>query len=170
MLFRSGVRGAPAWSPDGKWIAVAADEGEGGRLFKVPLDGGPPIRIVDELALNPVWSPDGRLIVYSGPSVGGQALLKAVTMEKQLFPLPDLRVLGEGNRYRFLPRRNALVVMQGPARSQNFWLLDLSTGRLRRLTNLRPGSLVKGFDVSPDGKQIVFDRLRENSYIVLIDR
>jgi hypothetical protein len=26
------------------------------------------------------------------------------------------------------------------------------------------------FDITPDGKQIVFDRLRDNSDIVLIDR
>jgi len=28
---------------------------------------------------------------------------------------------------------------------------------------------MRTFDVSPDGKQIVFDRLRDNSDIVLID-
>ena len=54
-------------------------------------------------------------------------------------------------------------------RQQDFWLLDLATGRLRRLTNLRPGFAMKSFDVSPDGKQILFDRFRENSDVVLID-
>ena len=45
----------------------------------------------------------------------------------------------------------------------------MQTGHQRQLTDLKPGSLIQSFDISPDGKQIVFDRLRENSDIVLID-
>ncbi len=45
----------------------------------------------------------------------------------------------------------------------------LASGRLRRLTNLRPEFRMRSFDVSPDGKTILFDRYRENSDIVLID-
>jgi hypothetical protein len=62
-----------------------------------------------------------------------------------------------------------VVVVQGDFERQNFHLLDLTTGRFRQLTNLRNGSGLKEFDVSPDGKQILFDRYRENGDIVLID-
>jgi Tol biopolymer transport system component len=34
--------------------------------FKIPLDGGSPVRLASGSALNPVWSPDGSLIVYAG--------------------------------------------------------------------------------------------------------
>ena len=37
------VRGMPAWSPDGRWITVAADVGSGPRLFAVPPDKGAPM-------------------------------------------------------------------------------------------------------------------------------
>ena len=63
----------------------------------------------------------------------------------------------------------ALALLRGYIRHQDFWLLDLATGQLRQLTNLRPGFDMKSFDVSPDGKQILFDRFRENSDVVLID-
>jgi hypothetical protein len=55
-------------------------------------------------------------------------------------------------------------------RSLDFWLLDLATGHQRQLT--RPGDhgRLQTFDISRDGKQIVFDRLQENPDIVLIDR
>jgi Tol biopolymer transport system component len=95
--------------------------------------------------------------------------VKGVTPDKRPFPLPDLLVSRNGNRYRFLPDGKSLIVMQGEFWNQNFWQLDLSTRRLRQLTNLKPGSEMKSFDVSPDGKQILFDRYRENSDIVLID-
>jgi Tol biopolymer transport system component len=53
--------------------------------------------------------------------------------------------------------------------SHNFWLVDLETGRLRQLTDFGPNSQIWTFDVSPDGKQIVFERYRDNSDVVLID-
>ena len=59
--------------------------------------------------------------------------------------------------------------MQGPLGSQDFWLLDLATKRTRPLTHLANTARMRTFDVTPDGKQIVFDRLRNNSDIVLID-
>ena len=62
-----------------------------------------------------------------------------------------------------------LVYMQGLMPQQDFWLLDLTTHKTRQLTRLRSGAAMRTFDITPDGKQIVFDRLRENSDIVLID-
>jgi hypothetical protein len=61
-------------------------------------------------------------------------------------------------------------LLQGPFREQDFWFCDLTTGNSRRLTKLRPGDSIRSFDISPDGKRILFDRFRENSDIVLIDR
>ena len=34
------VRGAASWSPDGEWVAVAANDGEGTYVYKVPVNGG----------------------------------------------------------------------------------------------------------------------------------
>ncbi|HEU0174046.1 MAG TPA: protein kinase [Blastocatellia bacterium] len=163
------VRDAPSWSPDGKYIAVAADEGDGSRLFKVPVDGAAPVRLVDGLSRLPVWSPDGSLILYVALSQGQGYEVKAVTPEKRPLPLPELWVLRGGDRYRFLPRGRRLVAMLGDYFHQNFWIIDLDTGQRRQLTNLKPGYSIRSFDVSPDGRQILFDRVRQNSDIVLID-
>jgi len=165
------VRGAVSWSPDGKWLAVAADQGEGVKLFKVPVDGGAPVRLVDSVSANPVWSTDGKYILYShsGQRQGRTVSVKAVSPEGEPYPLPDLWVDRSGESYRFLPGGRQLVLKQGGFRRQNFWLLDLTTGRRRQLTNLRPGSSLRSFDVSPDGKSILFERVQENSDIVLIE-
>ena len=48
-------------------------------------------------------------------------------------------------------------------------LVDLETLSERRLTDLGHGFAVRDFDVSPDGREIVFDHTQENSHVVLID-
>ena len=89
--------------------------------------------------------------------------------------MPDLESAVRGAAYRFLPDSSALVVLKGvgvsvySVRNGDFWLVDLSSGETRQLTEMKPGYDISAFDVSPDGKQIIFERYRENSDIVLID-
>jgi TolB protein len=166
------VRGAPSWSPEGKWIAIAASDGKSYPLVKVPVDGGAPVRLVDgesSVISNPVWSPDGRFILYSEGKGSATVRLQGITPDKRPFPLPEIWVGNTGDRYRFLPDGKSLVVNKGVLWQQNFLLLDLTTGQQRPLTNLGRQIVMKSFDVSPDGKQILFDRYRQNSDIVLIN-
>ena len=53
--------------------------------------------------------------------------------------------------------------------SLDFWLLDITARTTRQLTHLDDRGDIATFDITPDGKQIVFDRSRENADIVLID-
>lgn len=70
--------------------------------------------------------------------------------------------------YRFLPNGSGLVYLPF-LQSLDFWLLDFATKTPRQLTRLTNQGVLRTFDMTPDGKQIVFDRSRENSDIVLID-
>ena len=67
--------------------------------------------------------------------------------------------MSNGTRVAYLPTIDSL----------DFWLLDLATKRTRQLTRLSDQGALRTFDITPDGKHIVFDRSRENSDIVLID-
>ena len=46
---------------------------------------------------------------------------------------------------------------------------DVCLGRHDRVTHLDNPATMRTFDVTPDGRQIVFDRQRDNADLVLID-
>jgi len=162
------VRGAIAWSPDAGSIAVAVDQGKGPQLFRIPLDNAAPLVVSTEYSIDPVWSPDGGFLVFSGRQLGPGFPVRAVTLEGKPVPMPPLSLM-RGDRFRFLPGGGALVLLKREGPRKNFWLFDLGTGSERRLTNFGPEYVIRDFDVSPDGREIVFDRLKEASDIVLID-
>jgi hypothetical protein len=83
--------------------------------------------------------------------------------------LPAINVRRLGERVRFMPNGKSFIYMQGLLASQDFWQLDLATMKSRQLTQLENRAAMRSFDITSDGKQIVFDRLRENSEVVLID-
>jgi Tol biopolymer transport system component len=163
------VQGSADWSPDGKWIVTGASDGSGAGLFKIPVDGGAPVRLISGPALNPVWSPDGTLIVYCSAAVGPASTLLAVRPDGSAVELPAIQVRPDGVRARFMPDGKGLVYMVGWYESQDFRLLDLATKQSRPLTSFTNTATMRTFDITGDGKQIIFDRMRANSDIVLID-
>jgi dipeptidyl aminopeptidase/acylaminoacyl peptidase len=163
------IQGAPSWSPDGKWIVTGGADANGAGLFKIAPDGAALVRLTSGIALNPVWAPDGSLIVYMGANLGGKLPLRAVRPDGTPLELPKITVQRDGERVRFLPT-GSLIYTQGLSPSaQDFWLLDLTTQTARPISHLANSATIRAFDVTPDGKQIIFDRLRDNADIALID-
>jgi Tol biopolymer transport system component len=166
------VDGAADWSPDGNWIVTGGNDGEGSGLFKVPVAGGEPVRLTRAVGRNPVWSPNGSLIAYAGQNVFTSEPLLAVRPDGTPVKMPEIRMQRDGERLRFVPDGRSLIFMSAPEATpwQDFWLLDLTTMNMRRLTRLTERATMRTFDITQDGKQIIFDRQRENSAVVLIDR
>jgi len=163
------VLGSAYWSPDGKWIAVGGNDAKGPGLFKIPVEGNAPTRIRTGDSRDPVWSPDGELIVFVGDFATNLQGLRALRPDGSPVELPEIRVSRSGERTRFSRDGKSLIYMQGALNDQDFWILDLATRKSQRLTHLISTARMRTFDITPDGKQIVFDRLHDNSDILLID-
>jgi Tol biopolymer transport system component len=163
------LQGNPAWAPDGQSITSAAMDHGVPHLFRVPLDGRSPAVLVQEYSVDPAWAPDGRFVVYSGPDIGTTFSVKAVTAEAAEHSLPALTLTRGARHLTFLPGGRALVFLRGEIQHKNLWLLDLETGAERQLTNLSPDFDIRDFDISPDGREVVFEREQERSDVVLLD-
>lgn len=162
------VRGAPAWSPDGGSIAIAANENGEPHLYRIPVDKGAPAPLVKEYSTDPAWSPDGQFVIYSGADVGTNFSLKAVNIDGTPHQIPNLVLTRGGRRLVFL-NQHVLLFLKGDMAHKDLWSIDLKTGSQRQITSFARGLVLADFDVSHDGREIVFDRTREESDIVLFE-
>ena len=159
-------QGTVDWSPDGTRIVVGGHDEKGPALFLIPVNSGVPVRLLEGQWLNPVWSPSDDLIVYAGRSLIGQVQLLGVHPNGTPVDLPRLLVRPGG--YRFVPDGSGFVYLERIP-SLNFSFFDLKTRTSRPLTRLGNQGALRTFDITRDGKYIVFDRSRQNSNVVLID-
>jgi Tol biopolymer transport system component len=164
------LRGAPAWFPDGQSLLSAAEDRGTVHLFRIALDGGAAQTFLQEYSVDPNWSPDGNYFIYSGPDVGTQFRLKAAAADATPHALADV-VLTRGTRHvAFLRGGQELVILRGELRHQNLWAVDVKTGAERQLSEVAPDFDIRDFDVSPDGREILLERVQEHSEIVLVER
>lgn len=127
-----------AWSPDGRWISFLSDESGEPQLYIAPSDGGEAVQLthLSEAVLTYLWSPDSSSIAFTAHEKcpSKNGRETAIIADDKAFP------------------RCAL------------WLIDISGGSPRRLTDARYhvrgigdfSSDAPEFDWSPDGREIAF--------------
>ena len=143
-----------AWSPDGKWMYFAANGGSGYHIWRQRFPDGSPEQVTsgatEEQGIS--FAPDGKSFVTS---VGeSQSSLWVHDSER------ESQVTFEGYSYlpSFSPDTKRLYYLQRSKANSRFvsgelWETELQTGKRQRLL---PDFLMEHYDVSPDGKQVIF--------------
>ncbi|MFM8517121.1 MAG: Tol-Pal system protein TolB, partial [Nevskiaceae bacterium] len=77
---RAGVNGAPAWSPDGKRLALTLSSSSGNLdVYTLELESGALTRVTEHPAIDtePVWSSDGSAVYFTSDRAGGPQIYRA---------------------------------------------------------------------------------------------
>jgi tricorn protease len=111
-----GDADAPAFSPDGAWLAFSRDTGSGGDVFVMPASGGEARRLTWHPKEDRVrgWTPDGRRILFVSNREGdGQYRLFTVDRDggaPERLPLFEARqgaFSPDGSRIAYVPFGNS---------------------------------------------------------------
>jgi dipeptidyl aminopeptidase/acylaminoacyl peptidase len=95
--------------------------------------------------------------------------MKAVTADGVAHPLPTLTLTRGARHVAFLHGGRELVFLRGDIQHKNLWVVNLDTNAERQLTDLAPDFDIRDFDISPDGREVVLERVQERSDVVLLD-
>jgi Tol biopolymer transport system component len=163
------------WSPDGRWIACASGNPQFVRneefgnianssVWVIPATGGLPVRVTDDRSLNtsPAWFPHPISLLFVSNREGGRDIYQvALTGSGQ--PSRDAVRLTTGLNAATVSvsadgRRLAYAAY---TRTANVWSVPVPASGAVRLSRAEPVTTgtqeVEAFDVSADGRWLVFD-------------
>ena len=157
---RVGINGAPAFSPDGKSLAMTLSSQPGNPdVYVMDLTSKKLRRITssDAADTEPVWTPDGQSLyftsdrggspqIYKVPAQGGDA--QRITFDGSYNANP--RVSPDGRTLAMVHR------VEGHLRIA---VMDIASGTLQTLTD---GDLDKSPSFAPNGSMIIFEALYQN--------
>jgi Tol biopolymer transport system component/predicted Ser/Thr protein kinase len=160
----------PVCSPDGKWVAYgSASPNTFASAWRVSIDGGPPSKLADNLdrQLIPI-SPDSQMVAVRqwGKTPTSPSVLTVVSADGgkilHSFEAPaGMQAFGwsaDGHALHYVLTRGGVG---------NIWEQLLTGGLARQISHFK-GELIRDFDWSHDGKQLVVARGHLNSNVVLI--
>jgi serine/threonine protein kinase/Tol biopolymer transport system component len=143
----------PSWSRDGHWIYFTSARSGSNQIWKVQAEGGAAVQVTKSGGWGGLEGPDGKSIYYYRDS----AIWKSTLTGEG-----EARVADNPEEQDFRLRGNAVWLLDRSAIQAQFDVLDLSTHKQTRLGVLDigpPAKAAPGFDVSPDGRRIIYTRV-----------
>jgi dipeptidyl aminopeptidase/acylaminoacyl peptidase len=165
---------APAWSPDGKWIAYQSDyDGdEQWDIFIVSPKTGQVVNLTNTREIaeeDPTWSPDGRYLAY---------MVKPKTssvFEIDVFDMVMRKVqhlttdtpkdkMNVGPAWSRDGKWIAYTQHQAKGTDSNIFVAEVATGKSTLMTQHDGEQIYSLNDFSPDGKKLLITSNAENGY------
>jgi Tol biopolymer transport system component len=162
----------PSVSPDGKWVVYEADFSGTLALWKMPVDGGEPVRLADQPGEFPAISPDGKFVACSFPPdenqfeenpAGRIALIRIAGGPTKLLKIPTtarfpVHWTSDGHALAYVDTREGI---------SNIWIQPIAGGPPKQFTDFKSNSII-WFGWSRDGKVLTLARGSTTSDVVFM--
>ena len=160
-----GINGAPAWSPNGRYMAMVLSKDGSPDIYVMDLGTRALTKVAGHYAIDtePAWMPDGKSILFTSDRGGRPQVYRANMMDGEV---ERLTFYGSYNaRARFLPERNALVLVHRANDSRSFQIAiqSLDTGTMQILSRTE---LDESPTVAPNGAMLMYATQYENRGIL----
>ncbi|MBL0169818.1 MAG: PD40 domain-containing protein [Gemmatimonadaceae bacterium] len=173
---------SPAWSPDGKFIAVAAGNlefvfgteylGNAGpaSIWVLPVAGGPASRVTTDTHLNisPTWSPDGRALYWISDRDGSRDIYRAPLDTRGMATAAPARLTTGVEAHGIALAADGMHLAYASLRTfSNIYAIavprvgPVSVSAARAVTTGQ--QIIEFLDVSADGRDLVFDSDRNGN-------
>ena len=162
--FPNADNGAPNWSRDGKWIYFYSSHEKGPlQLWKVPFQGGTPVRVTNNGGVYATESPDGRYLYYSKIEESGIWKMPLNGGEEE-------RILDQPVGYQWfnwvLASDGIYLINDANAEKSRIEFFDFAT-RQRTVIDVVQKPRY-GLALAPGGNSLLFGRIDSEDYEIML--
>ena len=158
---------SPVFTPDGQWIVYRSYVAGNPNIFKIPVNGGAPIRLTEVISGTPAISPDGKTIGCTERPVALERVkIALVPWDGTPARLIQPKDIPRQQIFVWTRDGQSLVYIKNQEPVSNLWLLPLNGGEPKQITNF-DSNLIFNFAISADGR-LALARGHDSSDVVLI--
>jgi Tol biopolymer transport system component len=170
-----------SWAPDGRWIACASGNRQFVRnqdfgniaassVWVIPAKGGTAVQVTDDQSLNtsPAWLPRPGTLLYVSNHEGGRDLYQmTLSRSGRRADAPVRLTTGVNAASVSVSAAGRRLVYPSYVRTANVWSVEIPATGLADLSRAQPVTTgnqeIEAFDVSADGRWLVFDSDRSGT-------
>lgn len=165
----------PQFLTDGKWVIYEHFEsGVSATVWKVPIEGGTPVKAMEGFAMRPVISPDGKWFGYwqNDGQENSHWRLAVMSLEtgKQVrtFEVPQSTRISWDTPLHWSADSRSLTYVHSRAGVDNLWAQSVEGGAPKQLTNFSDMNIF-AFDWTRDGKLVASRGVITSDVVLMSD-